>query len=357
MSPCDLRDRCHLYLRRTRSALQRHTAIRSARRALIHVMDALPGERLLVISDDVRASIGQVFAYAGLDCGLDTRSVVLPPSEHGYRREVPPFLREVLIQGRSDVAVNCLQGPTEETPFRIKLIQLETRYQATRLGHGPGITMDMLTQGALALTTAEYETMHALAQRVIIETEGVDHVRVTNPSGTDLRLSIAGRRFFTDTKITNEKWGNLPIGEVLVGPVENSLEGTLVCDLAIGGIGPLAHPLTVRCRNGRAIHVVGGEAHVAEKVEVALATDAMASIVGEMAIGVNPKARIVTEFLETEKVYGTAHIAFGRNIDYPTGGRNDSANHMDFLIGEPTVTVGYADGRERAILDKGTVSV
>lgn len=336
--------------------MQRHTAVHNARRALTHVMDALPGERLLVISDDARAAIGQVFAYAGLDNGLDTRSVVLP-SEHGYRSEVPPFLREVIIQRRPDVAVNCIRGPAEETPFRIKLIQLETRYQATRLGHGPGITMDMLTHRALALTTAEYETMHTQAQRVILETEGVARIRIANPSGTNLRLSIAGRRFFTDTKITNEKWGNLPTGEVLVGPVENSLEGTLVCDLAIGGVGPLTHPLTIRCHNGRATRVDGVEAHVVEKVNAALATDAMASIVGEMAIGLNPKARIVTEFLETEKVHGTAHIAFGRNVDYPTGGRNDSANHMDFLIGEPTVTVGYADGRERTILDEGTVSL
>jgi leucyl aminopeptidase (aminopeptidase T) len=337
--------------------MQRHTAILNPRRALTHVMDALPGERLLVISDDVRAAIGQVFAYAGLDNGLDTRSVTLSPSEHDHRSEVSPFLREVLIQGRPDLVVNCLRGPTEETPFRIKLIQLETKYQATRLGHGPGITMDMLTHGALALTTDEYETMHALAQRVILVTEGVDHIRITTPSGTNLHLSITGRRFFTDTKITNEKWGNLPTGEVLVGPVENSLEGTLVCDLAIGGIGPLPHPLTIQCHHGRATHVDGVDSQVVEKANVALATDAMASIVGEMAIGLNPRARIVMEFLETEKVYGTTHIAFGRNIDYPTGGRNDSANHMDFLISEPTVTAGYADGRERIILDEGTVSV
>jgi leucyl aminopeptidase (aminopeptidase T) len=283
--------------------------------------------------------------------------MVLPPSEHGYRSKVPPYLREVIIQRQPDVTINCLRGPAEETPFRIKLIQLETRYQATRLGHGPGITMDMLVHGALALTTDEYKTMHAQAQRVILETEGVSHIRLTNPSGTNLRLSIAGRRFFTDTKITNEKWGNLPTGEVLVGPIETSLEGTLVCDLAIGGIGPLTHPVTLQCHKGRASQVDGVEAHVVEKVNVALATDAMASIVGEMAIGLNPKARVVTEFLETEKVLGTVHIAFGRNVDYPTGGRNDSANHMDFLIGEPTVTVSYADGRERTILDEGTLSV
>jgi leucyl aminopeptidase (aminopeptidase T) len=77
----------------------------------------------------------------------------------------------------------------------------------------------------------------------------------------------------------------------------------------------------------------------------------MASVVGEMAIGLNPKARIVDEFVETEKVYGTAHIAFGRNIDYPTGGANDSANHLDFLMSEPTIVAVFPDEKRELVRD------
>ena len=48
------------------------------------------------------------------------------------------------------------------------------------------------------------------------------------------------------------------------------------------------------------------EAQVGEKVNTVLTTDAITSITGETVIGLNPKARIVTEFLDTENVYGTA---------------------------------------------------
>jgi leucyl aminopeptidase (aminopeptidase T) len=64
----------------------------------------------------------------------------------------------------------------------------------------------------------------------------------------------------------------------------------------------------------------------------------MAQVIGELAFGINTKARISAEFLESEKTYGTAHVAFGRNTDYPTGGKNTSTNHMDFLMAFPSIT-------------------
>lgn len=98
------------------------------------------------------------------------------------------------------------------------------------------------------------------------------------------------------------------------------------------------------------------ETQVGEKVNTALTTDAITSITGETVIGLNPKARIVTEFLETENVYGTAYIAFDHNLAYRTGGRNNSVNHVNFLVSEPAITVDNADGGMQTILE-GAVSV
>lgn len=178
-------------------------------------------------------------------------------------------------------------------------------------------------------------------------------ILITTPKGTDLRLSIERRGFFKDTTITTDKWGNLPTGEVAVGPVENSLEGKLVCDLAVGGVGPIEKPVTILCKHGIAARIEGEDEAVVETIKKALSTDRLASTVGEMAVGLNPKAGILHEFLEAEKVSGTVHIAFGRNIDYPTGGKNDSANHMDFLMGKPTVTAVFPDRREKKIVVDG----
>ncbi len=325
--------------------------------ALTEVMAAVAGEKLIVVADDVREEIGWAFAQAGLKAGLYTRLILLDTVPEAFRRELSPLLVESLVAGRPDLAVTCLRGPAEETPFRIKLINLLTRGKTTRLGHGPGITWDMLTEGALALSKEEYEAMDAQSDRIVAATEGAHEMLLSTPGGTKLRLSIAGRGFFKDTTITREKWGNLPTGEVTVGPVENSLEGTLVCDAAVGGVGLLEKPIKIRCEHGRAVKVAGEDALSLAKVKEALSTDAMASTVGEMAIGVNPKARLVKEFLEAEKTLRIAHIAFGRNIDYPTGGKNSSANHMDFLFREPTIAAVFEGGRRTDVVVDGKIVV
>lgn len=333
------------------------TAVKHAGNALKEVMEACLGEKLLVVSDDVKRKVGETFALAGLELGLYTRIVTLETDPSVFRENIPKFLTETIVNSKPDLVVNCLRDSVEETPFRIKLIHLETRNKDRRLGHGPGITLDMLTEGALALSTEEYREIKLLADKLIASTEGAEKILMIAPGGTDVEMSIRGRSFFTDMEITNQKWGNLPTGEVTVGPIENSLQGKLVCDVAIGGIGPIEEPITIDCKNGKAINIRGENRQVLDQVRKTLSTDAMASIVGEMAIGINRKARIVRYFLETEKVFGTAHIAFGRNTDFPTGGRNNSSNHMDFLVNKPTIKVLFPDGRSQEIVVNGKVTL
>ncbi len=149
---------------------------------------------------------------------------------------------------------------------------------------------------------------------------------------------------------------NLPVGEVIVAPQENSLSGTLVCNSAIGGIGLIKSPMTIRAEAGKAIKVSCRNKNVLSRVKSALNTDSWSSIVGEFAFGINPKARVCNEFLETEKIKGTCHIAFGNNSEFP-GGKNPSFNHMDFLITEPTAEVTYNNGEELVVLSKGRFTI
>jgi leucyl aminopeptidase (aminopeptidase T) len=150
-------------------------------------------------------------------------------------------------------------------------------------------------------------------------------------------------------------WGNLPPGEVTIGPIENSLDGQIVCDVAIGGIGLIDQKLIISCQNGRAMDIKSKN-EIVEKVKRAFSRDEMAQIIGEFALGINRKARLSAEFLECEKTYGTAHVAFGRNVDYPTRGQNTSANHMDFLMSVPSITA-ISDSRELEIVKDGKIII
>ncbi|MDH5362008.1 MAG: aminopeptidase [Aigarchaeota archaeon] len=326
----------------------------AAANALEAVFMATPGESLLVLADDDRLDVAEAFSEGGLKLSLWVRRLVLKTGRR-HRTEPSTHLVEALTNSKPSIFVNILRGPAEEAPFRIRVIKLETRAGFSRLGHCPGIDTDMLTHGALALSLKEHRKMQRHGLRLIHLLEGSEEIQVTSPGGSDFQLSVKGRVFWTDTQFDwkTKQWLNLPTGEVIVGPVENSLNGVVVADVAVGGIGPLTQPVTIEASGGRAEKVKCSDAKVLRRVMQALNVDQMARYVGEWAIGLNPKARLVKEFLETEKLAGTTHVAFGHNLDYPGEVRNNSSNHMDFLISKPNVTAVYSDGEEGQIMRSG----
>jgi leucyl aminopeptidase (aminopeptidase T) len=330
----------------------------AAKNALQCVLEAKKNEKLVIFCDDVRADVGGAFRKGAQSLGVQTNYVLLKTSKKVFRKEIPSQHLMLLTTDRPDIYVNLLRGIREETPFRIKLIHAETDDHTKRLGHCPGITMDMLTEGALALTAAQHKRMQAFADKLMKKMENAVKIEITNPAGTSLTFSVKDRPFFTDTKMDWEtmKWMNLPTGEVIVAPVEDSLEGTLVCDMAIGGIGPLEMPFTITVKSGKVQDTFCKDASMKKRVDDSLATDNMASVVGEFAFGINPKARLVEEFLETEKIKGTVHIAFGDNSDFPSG-KNNSANHMDFLMNKPTVKADTRNSAKSNVMKNGVFQI
>jgi leucyl aminopeptidase (aminopeptidase T) len=330
-------------------------AWQAAKNALECVLGAKKEETTVIFCDHEKMEIGDAFATGALKLELKTRLTHMKTDAKTYRTDVPPELMDILTKHPPDIYINLLRGVREETPFRIKLIKLETKNHKARLGHCPGVTIDMLTQGAMALTAEDHRKMQKFAHTLIKKLDQTEKLEITTPAGTKLSLNASGRPFFTDTIIDWEtlKWMNLPTGEVILAPVEDSLEGTLVCDMAVGGIGPLKKPVKLTVHKGKVEKTECEDKQVLKRVQDSLNTDATSSTVGEFAFGINAKARFVEEFLEAEKVLGTVHIAFGDNSDMPSG-KNPSRNHMDLLMSKPTVKATNKDGSTFQALTNGT---
>jgi len=329
----------------------------AAKNALENALEAVAGESILIVCDDEKVEVGKAFGKGSLALGLWTRVIILQTTKK-QRIEIPKRLLEVFTRQKPGLYINLMRDIREETPFRIKIIKMETRDRKSRLGHCPGVTVDMLTEGALALTPQEHKDMQSHAERLIQALNGAVEVEIRNSAGTNLTLSTEKREFFTDTKVDwkSMKWMNLPTGEVIVAPVEDSLNGRLVCEMAIGGIGKLKTPVEVVAKNGKAEKLLSKDKTILRKVNETFETDDWSDIVGEFAFGINPKARFVNEFLETEKILGTIHVAFGENTDMP-GGKNPSKNHIDLLISKPTVKVKKEDEKVITVLEDGKFKI
>jgi len=324
--------------------------IRAAKEALLHVLSLKPGERVLVVTDKKRKPVGEAFYRAARQIGAEAEMYLLPEDKRPLSEipeEMPP-----LLEGK-DVVINAFIGMSEETPFRIKWIKTVTAPKTRRLGHAPGITEEMMTEGPM---NVDYKAMLENVKKMMKSFEGAKTVHLTAPGGTDITLDIEGRGFNTDVQITTEHWGNLPAGEIWCGPVETKGDGVIVCDGSIGDLGQVKKPLKITVKGGKIVDIESQDKELADKVRELTSLDEMASVIGELGIGMNPGARITGNLLEDEKAFKTAHIAFGNNEDMP-GGQNKSKTHRDFLFNLPTLTVTYKDGTQKVLIKDGELQI
>lgn len=302
------------------------------RDALKAIMGIKKGETALIIHDGYASQVSEVTRRALELEGLNVEVYHLPENGRPLK-EVPADLKNVIETLRPELFFNQLEGLGEETPFRIMLLTAEEG-QGGRIGHSPDLTMDMIA-GPM---TADFGAMRKAAEKLKRRFRKVKTVRLIAPSGTDVVFSIAGRGFIDDITIRPGHTGNLPAGEIWCAPVERSMNGTIVCDGSIGDLGQVREPLVICVEDGRVTGLKSTDTTLVDCVWRLLGVDDEASLAGEFGIGLNPKARITGLLLEDEKAYGTAHIAFGGNLDMP-GGCNKSCTHRDFLIRSPSIKV------------------
>ena len=167
-----------------------------------------------------------------------------------------------------------------------------------------------------------------------------------------MKIKISGRRFQTDIKIKKSQIGNLPAGEIWCAPHEDGVDGVAVIDGTIGDLGFVPSPVKLHLSKGKITEIECEDTEFRKKLEELLSVDEMASVIGELGIGLNDGANLVGNMLVDEKAAKTIHIAFGNNIDF-YGGQNNSSMHRDFLIKEPDMEVIYPDGSSRTIMKKG----
>ncbi|MDI6916341.1 MAG: aminopeptidase [Thermoplasmatales archaeon] len=321
--------------------------INGAVNALKVVLSLKSGENVLVVSDEKKNEIGKAFMDGAKQLGANVRNYVLPEDRRPLKK-IPDALLKMVDD--NNIIINAFEGFPEETPFRIKLIKKEISTNA-RVGHAPGITRAMMTRGPM---TTDYEKVAENAYSLISKFKNAKNVHITAPGGTDIILDIENRGFDSDVKIKPGTFGNLPAGEIWCAPVENKANGVIVTDGSIGDIGQVKKPLRIEVENGKIVSLQSDDPWLVEKIKKLTSVDKMASVIGELGIGLNPNARITGNLLEDEKAGKTAHIAFGNNEEM-SNGKNNSKTHRDFLFYKPTLKVTYKDGNEKIVIKDGDV--
>jgi leucyl aminopeptidase (aminopeptidase T) len=144
------------------------------------------------------------------------------------------------------------------------------------------------------------------------------------------------------------QFSNLPAGEVYMAPLEGTANGKLVLDWA--PTRKLTSPVTAYVEKGMVRNLEGKEQYV-EVLDNKLNEKKENRNIAELGIGMNDKARRPDNILESEKILGTIHLAFGDNSSF--GGKVSTSFHQDYVFFNPTVTLISHTGNKRILLHEG----
>lgn len=319
-------------------------------------------ELLLITSPGYEAEIELITETANQQ-EISVTPIVVPLSEQ-YRFTSAASLPGLITSAIAgcDGMIVLLEYNARSTPFRMALLRtFVDRQQRVRAASMPGVRLP-----EFRYANADFRELDDIAevigiallqtQKIEIETRDLDGGQHVFRFATDRRPTICGSR------INEGDWDNIPSGETFILPRHGSGNGSVVVNGSIPG-WPMGREecLVLKIANGKVVEVHGSPPELEEAGRKLLFKDYEARRqlsknavkFSELGFGVN---RAVQTFHGTpifdEKIYGTIHLAFGRNDQL--GGDIKGAAHHDLVVQNAVVR---SDGFELPLVSGGDVTV
>jgi hypothetical protein len=287
--------------------------------------------------------------------------IVLPlrVQERIQREEMLPGLIKMAVT-QCDGMIVLLDYSARTTPFRMAMLKYFTdRQLGTRAASMPGVRL-----AEFKYATADAEAINADAGTLGVALLRTRQIRVETWDGAGsmhmLKFPVIGRPTICGSEIAQGNWDNIPSGETFILPRPRSAQGTVAITGSIPGyvIGKGEY-LLLKVDKGRITEVSGHPDELAAAGRNLFfsnyATRQLRSKnvtqFCEIGFGVN---RAISVFhglpIFDEKMYGTIHLAFGRNDQL--GGKIKGYAHHDLVLRDVTV---YSDAFETPMVSNGEI--
>jgi leucyl aminopeptidase (aminopeptidase T) len=354
----------------------------AARIACSGVLNIRNGEQVLVITnpDQEVEIISRALYKAALDRGgvpvlvmqeKKTQFDFAEPSVIAAFRSRPEVVISVSAEklGKDRTGIACPYEHNGEQWDHIFHLQLYGE-KSCRSFWSPGVTLESFIR-TVPIDYAELGRRCAAINGILSKAVSV---RVTAPGGTDISVGLKGREAKADDGDFSRPGagGNLPAGESFISPENGSSRGRIVFDGSISLHDRdiiIKEPIHCEVSDGFVAAVSAGKDAEALLETLNMAErDALefekagklpkgqgavyaknARNIGELGIGLNPKARITGSMLEDEKAFRTCHFAIGHNYDSDA----PALIHLDGLVREPTIVAYMENGSGVTIEEAG----
>ena len=308
-------------------------------------LEVAPGEDVLCTVDgEDKMDVMTLIAAECRAKGADVALVLLEPRKQHYHE--PP---RCIARAMREADVVITYGELMHTKARKEACAAGAKFAA--LG---GATKEYLAR--LNITREDLLEVRALTERIAELLSTASSARLTNRAGTDLRMSLEGRKGIA--LLPFGKRGTFCVvpayAEAPCAPIEDSVEGVAVVDGTMVGEanlqGPIEEPFKIYFEKGRVVKISEGKDGSRLKRLLDTVEDEARTFA---ELGVNSNHKIPKRLTGTrmdDAIAGHVHIGLGRNDHI--GGNSRAETHLDFLI--PWATL-YLDGN--AILEDGILKI
>jgi aminopeptidase len=232
----------------------------------------------------------------------------------------------------SQVSIFAVVAQKNELRTRMQMTDVVNR-RKMRHAHMVNIKRRIMLEGM----RADFQKVDALSVKVWEIATASHKVRARTAAGTDIVADLNPNYKWLKTSgiISQNKWGNLPGGEVFTTP--GDVNGVFVIDGVVGDYlcakyGDLREtPLTIQIEKNRLTKAACANRELQEEFWRYTHTDENSDRVGEFAIGTNIGLHgVIGNILQDEKIPGV-HIAFGNPYGAHTGADWDCSTHIDVV--------------------------
>lgn len=235
-------------------------------------------------------------------------------------------------------ALQQATAPMRERTMSMSAPWVIAEYPVLSGAQDAGMTLPEYEQFIFDAVLLDWDAQGERMRKIADVFDAGEEVRIVG-RGTDLTLSLAGRRGAVD-----DGHVNMPGGEVFYSPVEDSAEGVVeFSEFPAVYYGREVTGARFEFERGR---IVDASAQAGEEFLLkTLDTDEGARRLGELGIGCNPGIqRFMKNVAFDEKINGTVHLAVGNSYTF-TGGKNSSSIHWDIVKDLRTDGALHVDGR------------
>lgn len=293
----------------------------NARKVVQTLGGATPETELLILYDPFTTANAEALAVAASEVGASCSMLqVMPGGHHGSQL--------------SAVAAAAMKAcDLVIAPMRSNIAHTQARRDAQALGvhviclpeaHGDDF---FLSVG----WSADFDALRPRIDGLAAALDKAETARVTSRAGTDITMSIKGRRGRSLNGFANSI--DISAGyclEASIAPVEGTAEGVIVVDASIPGLGLIGQePVVIRFEKGLATSIEGGPEAMAFRELLSSFDDPNVYNLGELGVGMNPKCRLDGTMLSDESVWGAFQLALGTSAP---GGNCKAAAHYDTVF-------------------------